>query len=81
MVQLSQQNMTTGKTIALTIQTFVSQMISLLFHMQSRFVIAFSSKEQASFKFMAIVTICRDYGAQEEKLSLFSLFPLIFAMK
>ena len=40
-VLLSHPYMTTGKTIALTIQTFVSQMISLLFNMLSRFVIAF----------------------------------------
>ena len=33
--------MTTGKTIALTIQPFVGKMISLLFNMLSRFVIAF----------------------------------------
>ena len=33
--------MTTGKTIALTRQTFVGKVISLLFNMQSRFVIAF----------------------------------------
>ena len=33
--------MTTGKTIALTIQTFVGKMISLLFNILSRFVIAF----------------------------------------
>ena len=32
MVQLSYPYMTTGKTIALTIQTFVGKMISLLFH-------------------------------------------------
>ena len=30
--------MTTGKTIALTIQTFVSKVMSLLFNMLSRFV-------------------------------------------
>ena len=41
MVQLSQVYMTTGKTIALTIQTFVSKVVSLLFNMLSRFVIAF----------------------------------------
>ena len=34
--------MTTGKTIALTIQTFVSKVKSLLFNMLSRFVIALS---------------------------------------
>ena len=41
MVQLSHLYMTTGKTIALTIQTFVSQVMSLFFNMLSRFVIAF----------------------------------------
>ena len=41
MVQLSHPYMTTGKTIALTIWTFVSKVMSLLFDMLSRFVIAF----------------------------------------
>ena len=41
MVQLSHLYMTTGKTIALTIQTFVGKVMSLLFNMLSRFVIAF----------------------------------------
>ena len=40
-VQLSHPYMTTGKTIALTIWTFVSKVTSLLFNMLSRFVIAF----------------------------------------
>ena len=40
-VQLSHPHMTTGKTIALTIWTFVSKAISLLFNMLLRFVIAF----------------------------------------
>ena len=40
-VQLSHPHMTTGKTIALTIQTFVSKVMALLFNMLSRFVIAF----------------------------------------
>ena len=44
MVQLSHPYMTTRKTIALPIQTFVSEMISLLFNMLSRFVIAFLPK-------------------------------------
>jgi len=38
--------MTTGKTIALTIQTFVSKVISLFFNMLSRFVIAFLSRSK-----------------------------------
>ena len=43
MVPLSHPCMTTGKTIALTIRTFVSKLMSLLFinNMLSRFVIAF----------------------------------------
>ena len=40
-VQLLHPYMTTGKTIALTRQTFVSKEISLLFYMLSRLVIAF----------------------------------------
>ena len=41
MVQLSHPYMTIGKTIALPRQTFVSKVISILFHILSRFVIAF----------------------------------------
>ena len=40
-VQLSHPYMTTGKTIALTRQTFVSKIMSLLFNMLSRLVITF----------------------------------------
>ena len=41
MVQFSHPYMTTRKTIALTRQTFVSKVMSLLFNMLSRLVIAF----------------------------------------
>ena len=41
MVQLSHPYMTTGKTIALTRQNFVCKVMSLLFNMLSRLVIAF----------------------------------------
>ena len=41
MVQLSYSYMTTGKAIALTRWTFVGKVMSLLFNMHSRFVIAF----------------------------------------
>ena len=40
-VQLSHPHITTGKTIALTIGTFVGTVMSLLFNMLSSFVIAF----------------------------------------
>ena len=41
MVQLAQPYKTTGKTIALTIRTFVIKVMSLLFNILSRFVVAF----------------------------------------
>ena len=41
MVQLSYLYMTTGKTIALTVWSFVFKVMSLLFNTLSRFVIAF----------------------------------------
>ena len=45
-VQLSHLYMTTGKNIALTLQTFAGKVMSLLFNMLSRFVIAFLSRSQ-----------------------------------
>ena len=44
MVQLSHPYMTAGKTITLTIWAFVSKVMSLLFNMLFRFVIAFFPK-------------------------------------
>ena len=41
MVQLSHPYMTTGKTIALTIQSFIGKVMSLLFNTLSRFIISF----------------------------------------
>ena len=59
--------MTTEKTIALIIWTFVRKVMSLLFNMLSRLVIT-SSREQVSFNFMAVITICSDFGAPQNKL-------------
>ena len=67
-VQLLHLYMTTGKTIALTIWTFVNKEMSMLFNMLSRFVNSFSSKEQASFNFMAAVTVYSEFGPQENKI-------------
>ena len=47
--------MTTEKTIALTRQTFVGKVMSLLFNMLSRLIIAFAFKEQESFKLAVIM--------------------------
>ena len=76
-VQLSHPYMTTGKTKTLTRWTFVSKVMSLLFNMLSRFVIAFLPRKQASFNFMAAVTICSDFGAQKNKVChYFHCFPI-----
>ena len=61
LVQLSHPYTTTGKTIALTIQTSVGKVMSLLFNMLPR-----SVKEQTYFNFMAAVTICSDFGAPQK---------------
>ena len=45
-VQLSHPHMTTGKTIALTRQTFVGKVMSLLFNMLSRLALAFLSRSK-----------------------------------
>ena len=46
MVQLSHQYMATGKTVALTIQTFVGKVMSLLCNMLSTFVIDFLPRSE-----------------------------------
>jgi len=60
-------NMTTGKTIALSIWTFVGKVMSLFFNMLSRFIIAFLPRSKC-LNFMTAVTICSDFEAQENKV-------------
>ena len=80
-VQLSHPYMITGKTIAQTRQTFVGKLISLFFNMLSRLVITFLPRSKC-LNFMAAVTICSDFGAQEIKVShCFHCFPIYFSMK
>ena len=67
MVRLSHPYMTTGKTIALTVRTFVCKLTSLFFNMLSRFVTAFLPRSK-HLNFMAAVTVCSDFGAQENKV-------------
>ena len=60
--QLSHPYMTTGKTIPLTRWTFVGKVMSLLFNMLSRLVIAFLPRSKHLLKnFMAAITICSDF--------------------
>ena len=75
MVQLSNLYITTGNTIALTIWTFFGKVISLLFNILSRFVVAFLPRGKC-LNFMAAVTICSDCGVQESKIChCFHFFP------
>ena len=67
MVQLSQLHVTTGKTIALTIWTFVGRVVSLLFNTLSRFVVAFLPRSKSS-DFMAAVTMHGDFRDHEEEI-------------
>ena len=65
MVQLSYLYMTTGKTIALTRWTFVGKVMSLLFNMLSRLVIAFLPRSK-HLNFMAAVDTYSDFGASQK---------------
>ena len=68
MVQLSHPQMTTGKTMALTIWTFVGKVMSLLFNMILRFVIVFLPRKKClliSWLQSPSAVIC---GAQENKV-------------
>ena len=65
MVQLSHLYMTNGKTIALTRRTFVNKVMSLLFNMLSRFVIAFLPRSKCPFEFHGC-SHHSDFGAQEK---------------
>ena len=80
MVQLSHLYMTTGKTIALTVWTlcrpcdFTAFTYDVKWHTVCH---SFPSEEQASFNFMAAVTICSDFGALKNKVRhCFHCFPI-----
>ena len=65
-------NFRSSRSIAFTIRTFLSKVISLLFNMLSRLVIAFLPKSKP-LNFMASLTTYSDFGAQENKLSKLTL--------
>ena len=88
LVQLSHPYMTTGKTIALTtrtfIQTFVVKVMSLLFNMLSRLVIAFLPRTKHLLISRLQSPSAVIWGPKKIKsvtVSLFPLFPHLFAMK
>ena len=58
-----------------------SDMTERLNWTELRFCHSFSSKEQTSFNFLATVTVCSDFGAHENKICHFALFPHLVPMK
>ena len=79
MVQLSDQYMTTRKTIALTLQTFVSKVMSLVFNMLCGSVIAFLPRRKHLLIswLQSLFTVILE--PKKENMSLLPLF--LFAMK
>ena len=74
MVKFSQPYVITGKTIALTIQTFVSRVMSLFFNILGLTLL--SCWEAIIFELVASVTIHSDFRAQEEEVCHYvHLFP------
>ena len=80
-VQFSHPYMTTGKTIALTRWTFVSNVMSLLFNMLSRLVIAFLSRSKCLLILWLQSPSAVILELKKTSLSMFPLFPHLFAMK
>ena len=68
--------MTTGKIIALTRQTFVGKVMSLLFNKLSRLVTTFLSRSKC-LNFIAAVTIYSDFGVQKNCLPVSTVSPSI----
>ena len=80
-VQLSHPYMTTGKTIAFTRWTFVGKVMSLLFNMLSRLVIAFLPRSKHLSISWLQLPLAVILEPKKKSLSLFPLFPHLFAMK
>ena len=79
-VQLSYPYTTTGKTIALIIQTFVSKVICLLFNTLSKFVIAFLSRNNHLISWLPSPTTVI-LEPKKRKSVTASRSPHLFAMK
>ena len=76
-VQLSHPYMTTGKTTALTRRTFVGKVMSLLFNMLSRLVIAFLPRSKCLLISWLQSPSAVSFGAQDNKVShCFHCFPI-----
>ena len=80
-VQLSHPYTTTGKTIALTRQTFVGKVMSLLFNMLSRLVITFLSRSKHLLISWLQSSSAVILEPKKIKSATVPLFPHLFAMK
>ena len=76
MVQLSHSYRTPGKSISLTRWTFVSKVMSLLFNILSRLVIAFPSRSKCLLFLGCSHHLQWFWSLRKESLSLFPLFPI-----
>ena len=81
MVQLSHPYMTTGKTIGLTIQTFVSVVISMLFNTLYRLVIAFLPRSKHLLISWLQLPSAVILELKTIKSVTVSMFPYLLAMK
>ena len=79
--QLSHPYMTNGKIIALTRWTFVGKVMSLLFDVLSRLVITCLPRNKRLFISWLLSPSAVILEPRKESLSLFPLFPHLFAMK
>ena len=81
-VQLSHPYMTTGKTIALTRWTFIGKVMSLLFNMLFKLVIAFLPRSKhLLISWLQSPSPVISEPKEVKSLSLFPLFPHLFAMR
>ena len=80
-VQFSNPYMTTRKSIALTRQNFVGKVISLLFNMLSRLVIALRPRSKHLLISWLQSPSAVILEPPKNKVSQFPLFPHLFAMK
>ena len=80
-VQISHPYMTAGKTIALTRWKFAGKVMSLLFNMLSRLVIAFLPRSKHLLISLLQSHLHWFWSPRKENVSLFPLFPHLFAKK
>ena len=81
MVQFSHAYMTTGKTIALTRQTFVDKVMSLLFNILSRLVIAFLPRSKCLLISRLQSSSAVILEPPKIKSDTVSIVPYLFSMK